>query len=224
VDGIHDLGGKSGYGAVDTSDDDEVFHARWEAVVFAMSGAGRNAGAWNNSDRFRHGVERIDPQAYLTHGYYGRWLGGIETLLIEAGVVSQEEIEARIGKMGEDKLGLIAANPNPVPDPQGEKPAASGNARTITRLPLYQINDPVITTKTPVPGHTRLPAYARGKTGTIASHHGGWVFPDTNAHGLGEQAQHLYTVEFTSEELWQRPGFSVSLDLFEPYLHTKPPQ
>ena len=67
-------------------------------------------------------------------------------------------------------------------------------------------------------GHTRLPAYARNKLGEIIALHGGRVYPDTNAHGLGEQPQHLYTVRFSSEELWDRAGFSVALDLFEPYL------
>jgi len=50
------------------------------------------------------------------------------------------------------------------------------------------------------------------------------VFPDTNAHGLGEQPTHLYTVTFTGAELWgdgAEPGTAVSLDLFEPYLSSE---
>ena len=69
------------------------------------------------------------------------------------------------------------------------------------------------------PGHTRLPAYARGKTGIIILHHDGWVYPDSNAHGGGENPQHLYTVQFTADELWGNGDHAkVSLDLFEPYL------
>ena len=49
-----------------------------------LAGAG---GAARNIDHFRHAVERIDPVAYLTHGYYGRWLGGIETMIVEAGML-----------------------------------------------------------------------------------------------------------------------------------------
>jgi len=37
-------------------------------------------------------------------------------------------------------------------------------------------------------GHTRLPRYARGKPGTIERDHGVFVFPDTNAHFLGDEA------------------------------------
>ena len=47
------------------------------------------------------------------------------------------------------------------------------------------------------------------------------VFPDTNAHGRGEDPQYLYTVVFDGRELWGKDGeagTTVSLDLFEPYL------
>ncbi len=42
----------------------------------------------------------------------------------------------------------------------------------------------------------------RGKAGLIETVHGGYVFPDSNAHGEGEAPQHLYTVVFEAAELW----------------------
>jgi nitrile hydratase len=71
------------------------------------------------------------------------------------------------------------------------------------------------------PGHTRLPRYVRGKRGRIAAVYDAYVFPDTNAHDLGEDPQHVYSVAFAGEELWgadAEPGTLVHLDLFEPYL------
>jgi len=69
------------------------------------------------------------------------------------------------------------------------------------------------------PTHTRLPRYVRGHTGTVESVHGCHVFPDTNAHGRGEDPQWLYTVRFSAHELWGRDDDdSVSIDAFEPYL------
>jgi nitrile hydratase len=71
------------------------------------------------------------------------------------------------------------------------------------------------------PGHTRLPRYARGKRGTIIRRHGVHVFPDTNAHFLGEQPQHLYSVRFAAPELWgdgAAPRDAVYLDLWDSYL------
>jgi len=218
MDAVHDLGGKPGFGPVDKDGDDDVFHERWEAKVFAMTRAGARAGAWLNVDRFRHAVERIDPRAYLEHGYYGRWLGGIETLLVEAGVVSQEEISERALALGAGDNDLIAAKPSPNPDPLGPGSSAPGCYREIGISPLFDVGEEIVTAINPKNGHTRLPSYARGKVGLIEAYHGGWIYPDTNAHGLGEQPQHLYTVRFSSETLWDKQGFSVRLDLFEPYL------
>ena len=216
--GVHDLGGKSGYGQVDQSGAETVFHDRWEAKVFAMVGAGSAAGAWSNTDRFRHAVERIDPEAYLTHGYYGRWLGGVETLLAEAGIVSQEEITLRAIALGASRSDLVAAQPSPSPDPLGEPPSSSSSDRPISSAPKFNVGDQVRSLVDAVSHHTRLPEYAMGKRGEIVTHHNGWVFPDTNAHGKGENPKHLYTVRFSSEVLWDKPGFAVCVDLFEPYL------
>ena len=42
---------------------------------------------------------------------------------------------------------------------------------------------------------------------------------NSNAQGLGENPQHLYTVQFTADELWGNGDHAqISLDLFEPYL------
>lgn len=218
MDGIHDLGGKDGYGPVDKAGADTVFHDRWEAAVFSMLPAGPATGAWFSADRFRHAIERIDPEAYLADGYYGRWLGGIETLLVEAGVFTQEEITAKAVALGAASDSRIAARPKSSPEPVGEPSAARGARRPLDRVPRFAAGDMIVTKMDPVPGHTRLPAYARGKQGEITSCHDGWVYPDTNAHGLGEQPQPLYTVRFSSEVLWGSKGFSVYLDLFEPYL------
>ena len=70
-------------------------------------------------------------------------------------------------------------------------------------------------------GHTRLPRYARGKAGVIERVHGAHVFPDSNAHGQGENPQWLYTVRFAARGAVgrRRPiPLSVSIDCWEPYL------
>lgn len=218
MDGVHDLGGEPGFGEVDRLGEDEVFHERWEASVFAMVNSAAIAGAYQNSDQFRHAIERINPEAYLTHGYYGRWLGGLETLLVEAGIVTQAEIDERAVSLGASADDLVAAQPSTDPDQQLPRNPSPDAYRQIDAAPLFQVGDQVFTEAQSKPGHTRLPAYARRKPGVIISHHGGWVYPDTNAHGQGEQPQHLYTVSFRSEDLWGTPGFTVTLDLFEPYL------
>jgi hypothetical protein len=70
-------------------------------------------------------------------------------------------------------------------------------------------------------GHTRLPRYAMGRTGTILRNHGVFSFPDTNARGEGEAPQHCYAVRFEGHELWGTDGHdrdAVILDLWDSYL------
>ena len=231
MDGIHDLGGKHGYGAVVSQNqkkenqeykDEVAFSQRWQAAVFAMLRAIGAADITQNTDQFRHAVERITPSCYLTDGYYGRWLGAIETLLVEAGELTQAQISARVEALGYAVTAPIAARPSPTPD-QFLDPLQrqSTAARSTNTTPLFQVGDQVVTSSSASLGHTRLPAYARGVKGVVVSWHNSWVFPDTNAHGQGEQPQHLYTVEFDGVSLWgdlAEPNTMTLIDLFEPYL------
>jgi len=220
MDGIHDLGGKQGFGPISREANEPVFQHRWEARVFAMVMAGAG-GALRNSDQFRHAIERIDPVAYLTHGYYGRWLGGLENLLREAGLVDEGALRAAIARLGGDPDAPSAARPARVPDRVDYAPAGRGNRRDAAAAPRFSTGDSVRTLAWPATGHTRLPGYARGRKGFITDWHGAWVFPDRNAHGRGEDPQHLYAVAFEAAALWgesAEPGVSVSLDLFESYL------
>ncbi|MCB1684127.1 MAG: nitrile hydratase subunit beta [Pseudomonadales bacterium] len=220
MDGIHDLGGKRGYGPVIRERDEPVFHDRWEAVVFTLTRTARSAGALQNTDQFRYAIERIDPVAYLTHGYYGRWLGGLENLFVEAGTLTPGEIEARLVALGGDPDAPVAARPDPGARPF-DPPSHNGAQRSIETAPLFKPGDRVMTANLPSAGHTRLPAYARGRSGIVQTWHQGWVYPDSNAVGRGEGPEHLYTVAFSGSELWggdAEPGMVLHLDLFEPYL------
>ena len=222
MDAIHDLGGKHGFGWIVREPNEPAFHERWEAVVFALSGAVGAAGVMRNTDQFRHAVERIDPVAYLDHGYYGRWLGGIENLLVEAGLVSQRQIDERVERSG-GAVGRVAARPSKSPDRIDYVPEGPEAQRPLSAAPKFAVGDAVVTQDAPSVGHTRLPAYARGKRGEVTAWHGGWVFPDTNAHGQGERPVHLYTISFPGQALWgagAEPATAVRLDLFEPYLES----
>ena len=236
MDGIHDLGGKHGFGTPVRETVEPAFHERWEASVFVMIQAAFGAGLIGNTDRFRHAIERIDPVAYLTRGYYGRWLGALETMLVENGDVTQAAIDERtidqrtIDQPTIDRpanaarsQALVAARPNASPNPHPGPPAARGSQRPVATPAQFAAGDMIRTISDVVSQHTRLPAYARDKPGRVLSLHAGWVYPDTNAHGKGEHPQHLYTVAFAAADLWGAaadPALTVCLDLFEPYLRT----
>ena len=70
-------------------------------------------------------------------------------------------------------------------------------------------------------GHTRLPRYARGRSGMIARDYGVFPFPDAIAHYLPDKPQHVYSVRFDARELWgeqAKPQDKVYLDLWDEYL------
>jgi nitrile hydratase len=87
--------------------------------------------------------------------------------------------------------------------------------------PRFEVGQRVRSRNFQPSGHTRLPRYARGKVGIVRRDHGVYLFPDTHAHFLGENRQHVYSVQFPARELWGEeasPRDSVSLDLWDDYL------
>ena len=215
MDGIHDLGGQSGHSMLGYHRNEPVFKDRWEATVFTMVRASAQAGAYTNIDQFRHAVERIDPKAYLEHGYYGRWLGAVETLFVEAGILTTAEITERAAQLGAGPDDLIAARPSRTKIQATGIPA---KRNPVGDPPWFKVGDPVHTVQASPLGHTRLPGYARNKEGSITACQGLWPYPDLRAHGHGEQSQYLYTVTFKSLDLGFSEAFELNLDLCEPYL------
>ncbi len=216
MNGVHDLGGMHGFGPIVREVDEPLFHAPWEARVCAVAELtmGRN---YFTIDAFRHGIERMAPAHYLRAPYYERWLATIELNLIEGGFLTGEELDARMQVLREHPEETL---------PRGVAVAGQPTVREQSidsPLPVsrYAVGDAVVTRNVHPPGHTRLPRYARGKRGLIQRLHGVQIFPDTNAHGLGENPQPLYAVRFEARELWGEAAESsqtVSLDLWESYL------
>ena len=95
MNGVHDMGGMHGLGAIVREEDEPVFHEEWEGRTMALARA-MLAGSYFNLDEFRHAMERIEPSYYLRSSYYERWLEGTITLLLEKGVITQEDFEARL--------------------------------------------------------------------------------------------------------------------------------
>lgn len=222
MDGVHDLGGMQGFGPVVREDDEPTFHAAWEAAVLAMMRAGGARGVFN-IDEFRHGIERMNPSYYLRATYYEKWLDGIVRIFVEKGVVSEEDLRARTAFFSErPDAPATAALAAPLP---ARAPSNAGWVQDAIRetgaAPRFAIGAPVVTRDFHPWGHTRLPRYARGKRGAIARFHGVHVFPDTNAHGRGEDPQPLYSVWFDARELWGESAEAnqrVHIDLWESYL------
>jgi nitrile hydratase subunit beta len=216
MNGIHDMGGMDGFGPVVREQNEPVFHAEWEGRVLALSLSLARRLSPGSFDEFRHAVERIPPAQYLASSYYERWLAAAETLLVEHGVVTREELLAKQSDSTEFARALIApgvraVGPAPSKEKPGEKPPRA----------RFAIGDRVRARNLNPPGHTRIPRYARGKRGVIARDWGVFVFPDTNAHHAGTRPQHCYSVRFEARELWGKSANArerVHVDLWEGYL------
>lgn len=216
MNGIHDMGGMQDMGPVEHEKNEPAFHARWESRVFAMFIA---AGAWRkwNLDAFRHTREVLPPADYLQVSYYEQWLSGLLDLLVRRGLVTAAEIESGVPAPGAAK----ATPPLTAEKIPPTLPNRIHAHRDVAVAPRFQIGQWVRARNINPTGHTRLPRYARGKVGTVYLDHGVYVFPDTNAHFLGEKPQHVYSVHFGARELWGEqasPQDSVYVDMWDDYL------
>jgi len=100
MNGAHDMGGMDGFGPVEIEKDEPIFHAEWERRAMALTVAMGFQGLWN-IDKSRYARENRDPLGYLADSYYERWLYGLEVLLEESGLVSRDEIAARMAELAE---------------------------------------------------------------------------------------------------------------------------
>jgi nitrile hydratase len=216
VDTIADMGGMQGLGSVVVEKDEPVFHEDWERRAFAMALLAMRVSG-TNLDSFRHALARQHPLDYLSDGYYGRWLNMAENLLTDSSIIAPGAVEARARRMrGED----VEEPPAPDPNKPDYKPTAAGSVRKIDDPPKFSVGDRVRARDLHPLGHTRLPRYVRGRTGVVRIVQPAMVLPDTNAHFLGENAQHVYNVVFDSHDLWgpDAETFVLGIDLYESYL------
>lgn len=94
MNGGHDLGGMDGLGPIAPEANEPVFHDEWERRMFGLF-VSCFAGGWFNVDEFRHSIEKMHPAEYLSTSYYEHWLHALETILVERGAITAEELAAR---------------------------------------------------------------------------------------------------------------------------------
>lgn len=201
MDGMHDLGGKEGFGTVRHSKNAPVFHADWEIRANALYSLAVKCGVFN-MDEYRHAIERMEPRHYLSASYYERSLTGLASLCVEKGLVSREELE-RLAH-GSYPLSLPSA------------PGRSNHPKRQTFLPGDQVRVRV----EHVPGHMRMPGYIRGKCGVVISKSPQYPFPDAHGHGIHAEDEPTYDVRFESSHLWPNDAENaqVHVAVFETYL------
>jgi nitrile hydratase len=208
MDGIHDLGGMQGFGQVPHSNNSltykPVFHEDWEHLAYSLLFLAAAELKTFSVDELRHAIERMGARHYFTSPYYDRIVIGTATLLVEYGVLSQEELDRHLG--ANFKLA---------------RPYSSEGRETRTGRKPFEVGDAVQVRDEFVPGHIRMPGYVRGKQGVILHRTTEkWPFPDSIGHGKPAVHEPTYHVRFKVKDLWgdaADDGFVV-VDLFEGYL------
>ena len=216
MNGAQDMGGQMGFGRVEPEPDEPWFHAEWEKRAFGVTLAMGAAGGWN-LDTSRHARESLHPADYLASSYYEIWTKGLEKLLLQTGLVAEDELRAGRALSPGKPVKRVLKPEEVLPVLRVGGPSE----RPALRPARFGSGDEVVTRIMHPKGHTRLPRYARGKRGVVERVHGAHVFPDSNAHGQGEAPQWLYTVRFSGRELWGEEAdatLAVSIDAWESYL------
>jgi hypothetical protein len=198
MDGMHDLGGKQGFGRVKypSAPHDE----KWQRLVRALQGFAVENHVWN-MEEFRHAIERMAPRHYMSAPYFERHVTAIATLLVEKGIVTPEEVES------------LADGKFPLSGPLGP-------GRLASAPQSFAIGETVRIRNEFVSGHVRVPAYVRGKTGTIVYVSAPAPFPDAAGHNMQAAMEPTYDVRFRSRDLWPDASDEVlnHVAVFQSYL------
>jgi nitrile hydratase subunit beta len=216
MNGVHDVGGMQDFGPIRPEANEPVFHAPWEGRVLAMNLA---MAAWGKTatDSRRYARELIPPAQQLAMSYYEKWFAGLIKNIVDVDLVSRTEVESGIPTRGSPKF----APPLPATRVAVFWSNGSPKSRNVPAIERFRVGQRVRTRNINPLTHTRLPRYARDKFGIVERARGVFVFPDSNAEGLGEKPQHLYSVRFTARDLWGDQGGakdSVYIDMWDEYL------
>ena len=96
---VHDRGG---WPNDDPIDPDEHEMEEWERQVDALNGVLTDKGL-KNTDQLRRAIESLDLKTYESLAYYEKWTAAMEMLLIEQGVMTKDEIDAKMASLAQDK-------------------------------------------------------------------------------------------------------------------------
>ena len=100
--GVHDLGGLD-FGAIDRSEHiPTTFERRVDALMMLTIGP---SGAFR-VDALRRAIEACNEAEYAHLAYYEKWVRALRILLVEQGVLTDEQIDARIAAL-RDRAGGV---------------------------------------------------------------------------------------------------------------------
>lgn len=92
---VHDRGG---WPTDEPIDQGEHQLMDWERRVDALHGVLGGKGL-RRTDEMRRAIESLEPERYRTLSYYERWTAALEILLLERGILTKEEIDAKVAQL-----------------------------------------------------------------------------------------------------------------------------
>ena len=108
----HDMGGLDA-GSIERDEHDK---APWEKRVDALLVLSTGAGYFS-VDSLRRALEDLGAEAFETMTYYERWIAAVARNLVEAGVLTNDEIGRRIAEV--EKRGASYGAASAPPDSEG---------------------------------------------------------------------------------------------------------
>ena len=97
---VHDRGGWPDDTPIDRS---EHQYSDWERRVDAVHQVLGQQGI-RTTDEMRRAIESLPPEHYEALSYYEKWTAALEILLIEKGILTAEEIDAKAAELREQGL------------------------------------------------------------------------------------------------------------------------
>lgn len=93
----HDMGGDADAGPIDRSQHEME---DWEVLSDALNQVLGVKGV-KRTDETRRAREDMDSEEYLSLSYYERWTASLETILVEKGLLTREEIDRKVRELEE---------------------------------------------------------------------------------------------------------------------------
>ena len=175
--------------------DEPVLHEPWQGSVIAGILATIIAGLYN-VDQFRAGIDDLEPLSYLSVGYYGRWLHTLEVNCVQAGVFSEEELEARLAAIGEQPdaplpRGPTRASPTALRQPGRERRLERAHGLRAAGLRRRRPGPGPAASRRPPRPH---PGRTRRAGGNRAPRPRGVRLPGHEPPGRGREPEYVYAV------------------------------
>ncbi|ETW94115.1 MAG: hypothetical protein ETSY1_36290 [Candidatus Entotheonella factor] len=221
MNGVHDMGGMHGFGPIEREANEPRFHHDWERRVFAI----RVASPIPIPGGSRHNIEQMTPTDYLNTSYYEKWLQSRLKGFVDAGVITAEELEARMAEFRDNPNAQVPrrAAPEQVAATMTRLLSWNSPRREVDITPRFVVGNAVQVCNIHPPNHTRLPRYVRGKPGVVARYYGTYDLQDTMPEGVETPVEPLYAVRFDGRVLWGDAADAnsvVYLDMWESYLQS----